>query len=265
MSELDLLDADATQQASAAPNARWSAAVTFATAAVCLIVMEYLAGPRALSDLADALHELVPGLPPWYELRLSRWAALADLALWVATRALGFVVIPALVIRLLLKRRVRSFGLALPGHVGQLRPYLVLFALVSPLLLLASLRPEFRAYYPFYRRAGESWLDLLIWESIYAFQFLCVEFFFRGFLLVGTQARLGSLAVFAAVIPYCMVHFTKPVLEVFGAIPAGLVLGVLALRTGSIWGGVFLHVAVAWTMDALALFGAQGLPERFWP
>jgi membrane protease YdiL (CAAX protease family) len=207
----------------------------------------------------------VPGLPPWYELRLSRWAALADLALWVATRALGFVVIPALVIRLLLKRRVRSFGLALPAQAGQLRPYVTLFALVSPLLLLASLRPEFRAYYPFYRRAGESWFDLLLWEAIYAFQFFCVEFFFRGFLLGGTQARLGSLAVFAAMIPYCMVHFTKPVLEVLGAIPAGLVLGVLALRTGSIWGGVFLHVAVAWAMDALALVGAQGLPQRIWP
>jgi uncharacterized protein len=263
--ELESIDADAARLASSGPDATWSAAVTFVAAAVCLIVMEYLAGPRALPDFADGLHELVPGLPPWYELRLSRWAALADLGLWVATRALGFVVIPALVIRLLLKRRVRSFGLALPAQVGQLRPYVTLFALVSPLLLLASLRPEFRAYYPFYRRAGESWFDLLLWEAIYAFQFFCVEFFFRGFLLGGTQARLGSLAVFAAMIPYCMVHFTKPVLEVLGAIPAGLVLGVLALRTGSIWGGVFLHVAVAWAMDALALVGAQGLPQRIWP
>jgi membrane protease YdiL (CAAX protease family) len=239
--------------------------VTFVVAALCLTVMEYLAGPHALADLADALHELFPSSPSWRELRLSRWAGLLDLTLWIATRALGFVVIPAFAIRLLLERRVRSFGLALPGRLSDLSPYLLLFALVSPLLLIASLRPEFRAYYPFYRRAGESWLDLLLWEGMYAFQFFCVEFFFRGFLLSGAQGRLGSLAVFAAMVPYCMVHFTKPLLEVLGAIPAGLVLGVLALRTGSIWGGVLLHVGVAWTMDALALLSASGLPRRFWP
>jgi uncharacterized protein len=259
------LDAEAARLREREPERDHAAAITLVVAAVCLTVMEYLAGPRELGDLADLLHQLRPELPAWHELRVSRWAGLLDLTLWVATRAFGFVVIPAFVIRLVLKRRVRSFGLALPEHVSHLKPYGVLFALVLPLLVIASLRPEFRAYYPFYRRAGESWLDLALWESLYAFQFFCVELFFRGFLLGGTFKRLGSLAVFAAMVPYCMVHFTKPLLEVLGAIPAGLVLGVLALRTGSIWGGVILHVAVAWTMDALALASGAGLPDRFWP
>lgn len=259
------LDAEAARlrERQRAPN--HAAAITLVTAALCLTMMEYLAGPRALGDLADFLHRLAPELPDWRELRLSRWTGLYDLALWVATRALGFVVIPLIVMRSSMKRRIRSFGLALPTHVSDLKPYLLLFALVLPLLVIASLRPEFRSYYPFYRRAGESWLDLALWESLYAFQFFCVEFFFRGFLLSGTHRELGSAAVYVAMIPYCMVHFTKPLLEVLGAIPAGIVLGVLALRTGSIWGGVLLHVAVAWTMDALALASGSGLPERLWP
>jgi membrane protease YdiL (CAAX protease family) len=263
--ELSAIDADAERLRRDDPAAQRAAPWTFVVAALCLILMEYLAGPRSLADLADAVHDIAPSLPAWHELRISRWAGLLDLTLWVATRTLGFLLIPALVIRLFLRRRVRTFGLALPARVSHLKPYLVLFVLVLPLLVLAALRPEFRAYYPFYRRASESWFDLLIWEAQYAFQFFCVEFFFRGFLLSGTHARLGSLAVFAAMVPYCMVHFTKPVLEVIGAIPAGLVLGVLALRTGSIWGGVLLHVAVAWTMDALALAAGPGLPDRLWP
>jgi membrane protease YdiL (CAAX protease family) len=41
--------------------------------------------------------------------------------------------------------------------------------------------------------------------------------------------------------------------ETFGAIGAGLILGTLAMRTRSIWGGVMIHVGVAWTMDLLAV------------
>jgi membrane protease YdiL (CAAX protease family) len=51
-----------------------------------------------------------------------------------------------------------------------------------------------------------------------------------------------------------MVHFGKPLPEVLGAVVAGLVLGAMALRTRSIWGGVAVHLGVAWTMDLLALW-----------
>jgi membrane protease YdiL (CAAX protease family) len=43
--------------------------------------------------------------------------------------------------------------------------------------------------------------------------------------------------------------------ETFGAIGAGLILGTLAMRTRSIWGGVLIHIGVAMTMDVLALAG----------
>jgi membrane protease YdiL (CAAX protease family) len=54
-------------------------------------------------------------------------------------------------------------------------------------------------------------------------------------------------------LPYVMIHFTKPILEALGAVFAGTVLALMSLRTRSIWGGVTIHVAVAWTMDALVL------------
>jgi len=86
-------------------------------------------------------------------------------------------------------------------------------------------------------------------------QFIALEVFFRGFLLHGLRRALGANAIFVMVVPYCMIHFQKPMPETFGAIGAGLILGTLALRTRSIWGGVLIHVGVAMTMDVLALRG----------
>ncbi len=93
----------------------------------------------------------------------------------------------------------------------------------------------------------------LLWESMYAVQFVVLEFFFRGFLLFSLARYIGVYAVFVMVIPYCMVHFGKPFAEVLAAIPAGVLLGYLALKTRSIWLGAALHIAVAWTMDVLSL------------
>ncbi len=60
------------------------------------------------------------------------------------------------------------------------------------------------------------------------------------------------------VVPYVMIHFRKPMFETVGAVIAGSVLGVLSLRTGSIWGGFLIHIAVAISMDvaAMAIRGA---------
>jgi membrane protease YdiL (CAAX protease family) len=86
------------------------------------------------------------------------------------------------------------------------------------------------------------------------FSFFSLEFFFRGFVLQTLKYSLGSMAVPVMVIPYTMIHFSKPLPECIGAIIAGLVLGFLSLKTNRIWGGVLLHVAVAISMDVLALW-----------
>jgi membrane protease YdiL (CAAX protease family) len=59
-----------------------------------------------------------------------------------------------------------------------------------------------------------------------------------------------------------MIHYGKPLPETMGAIGAGLLLGTLAMRTRSIWGGVLIHVGVATTMDVLALRGCPPIGGR---
>lgn len=241
--------------------------VSLIVGAFSLVMMEYVGTPLALSRFVAALGKPAPdslagGLVALYA---SRWYALLELGFWTFFRVLGFALIPMFVIRFVFKRPIRDHGLAIRGLQGHLHIYALLFALVLPLILFAATRAEFVRYYPFYRQASESWLDLIVWELMYALQFFALELFFRGFWLEACRRTMGSAAIAAMIVPYCMIHFTKPVLEVLGAIVAGFVFGFLAMRTRSIWGGVFLHVAVALTMDLMALAQSTGLPTRLLP
>jgi membrane protease YdiL (CAAX protease family) len=231
------------------PPAFPALACTLATGS--LVFMEYCSERQLLRALYRARPALYSG----------EWAPLIELSAWIAIRLIGFFVLPWILLRAL-GQRLRDHGLS---RLPPLSPYLALFALVLPAIVLASLRPEFVRYYPFYRLAGRSWLDLASWELLYAAHFVALEFFFRGFWLTALRAQLGSQAVYVALVPYCMIHFSKPLLEVVAAIPAGIVLGLLAMRARSIWGGALLHVAVAWTMDALALLQSGGFPRQLTP
>jgi membrane protease YdiL (CAAX protease family) len=76
---------------------------------------------------------------------------------------------------------------------------------------------------------------------------------------------MGSHAIFAMVVPYCMIHYGKPFPETMGAIVAGIVLGTLAMKTRSIWSGFLIHVSVAISMDVAALMQTEGMPTTWYP
>jgi membrane protease YdiL (CAAX protease family) len=174
-------------------------------------------------------------------------------AFWVGCRVLCYFLIP-LATLLALGHNPLNFGLRARGVVRHIPLYFVLAGVMLPIVVAVSLLPAFQRYYPFHDYAGQSVRGLLLWEGLYALQFIALEFFYRGFLLFSLERYLGAYAVFVMVIPYCMVHFGKPFAETLAAIPAGVVLGALALRTRSIWPGAALHIAVGWTMDLLSLW-----------
>ena len=76
---------------------------------------------------------------------------------------------------------------------------------------------------------------------------------------------MGSTAIFAMCVPYCMIHYGKPYLETCGAIIAGIALGSLSMRTKSIYSGFLVHVTVALLMDFLALAQKDALPTLWYP
>lgn len=219
-------------------------------------------GPAALALVVTALVLTLLEylfLPPYVEARLRglpRHALPApslDAGLiWAAGCIVGYALLPALLVRLVERRPLSDVGYRLSGTLRHLPVYLGLYALMLPAVWLAARRPDFAAVYPFVPDALASRRAFVTWELAYLAQFFALEAFFRGYLLFTLERRIGRLAVFVMVVPYGMIHFHKPMLEALGAIAAGVVLGFLALRYRSFYGGALLHALVALTMDGLA-------------
>lgn len=181
------------------------------------------------------------------------YSRLHQLTYWSGCTFVGYMLIPMAWTKVVMGRSLRDTGLRVEGFFRHAWIYAVLFALVLPIVYLISGTQNFQQTYPFYHHAGRSAYDFLAWELLYALQFMSLEFFFRGFLVHGLKRRFGFYSIFVAVIPYCMIHFGKPLPEALGSIVAGLTLGLFSLFTGSIWLGVLIHISVAVAMDVFAL------------
>jgi hypothetical protein len=180
--------------------------------------------------------------------------ALAQHLWWAGGCVLLLLLLPLVLLRVVAGVRPAECGLRVKGTLRDAPAYLLLFVVFAPVVWLASKRPDFLATYPFYRpRSGGLRSDFWTFEVAYCLQFLCIEYFFRGVMTLGLKPALGRASILVMLAPYCMIHFHKPMLEAFGAIGAGLVLGHLAWRTGTVVYGWFLHYAVALSMDLLAL------------
>lgn len=248
-------------------SARYRVFVTLFTVSVSLLLLNYA---RNSSNLVTVLAWVAPYIdmrPMDLISAVRNWsyAGLLGYCWWGFWHVVAYVVIPVLVVRFAFRERIRGFGLG----IGELRQHWIWYlVLVTPILVFvvfASFRSDFVVHYPFYKGAGRSWMDLVLWETIYVSQFICLEFFFRGFFVFSLRPILGVNAVAVMCVPYLMIHFTKPWLEATGAILFGLFLGVLALRSRSIWGGVAVHVMVAVSMDMAALIQTGRIPQRWLP
>ena len=184
---------------------------------------------------------------------------LCQLVLWVGACVLGYLIIPIIYLKIC-GRKISDYYLGWTGFQAHLGVYLLLFIPTSLLVIWVSFWPEFQAIYPFYSLTGRSWFDLIIWEIAYGIQFFALEFFFRAFLLESLRKSIGIASVMLMLIPYCMIHFAKTPAESAGSLVAGFILGMMALRSRSIWGGVLLHWLIAIEMDIMSLWQKGGLP-----
>jgi hypothetical protein len=140
-----------------------------------------------------------------------------------------------------------------------LRPYFQLLLVLMPVIAIASFEQGFRNYYPTYKSNPVAevmnWPDFvppLIYEIAYGMDFFNVEFMFRGFMVVGMSRLLGKEAILPMVCAYCFIHFGKPIGECISSAIGGYVLGIISFHTRNIWGGVIVHVGIAWMMELAA-------------
>ncbi|TND06532.1 MAG: Abortive infection protein [Bacteroidetes bacterium] len=178
------------------------------------------------------------------------------LAFWVGILNFFYFVIPWIVIRFVFRERVSDYGVKIKGAFKDYWLYALMLLIMLPLVWFFSGTHSFQLRYPFYDIVkGESlWPEFWVWEALYFSQFFTLEFFFRGFMTIGLRRRFGYYSVLVMMIPYCMIHFGKPMPETIGAIIAGLVLGTLSLKSRSIMLGVLIHYSIAITMDLFALW-----------
>ncbi|MCW3104292.1 MAG: hypothetical protein JWO09_2732 [Bacteroidetes bacterium] len=226
------------------------------TVAFSLTMIKYLGDVRFMIDFLKGTS--FTAMSSGYEdlMTVNKNAQLYRLLYWVSVMILFYFVFPVLMIWFVFRQGLADYGLAIKGAFKDYRLYALMLCVMIPLVLFFSRTESFQQRYPFYDvQQGEPFYpNFIVWEVFYFMQFFALEFFFRGFMLHGTKQRFGYYSVFVMTIPYCMIHFGKPLPETIAAIIAGVVLGTLSLKSRSIWLGVAIHYSVAITMDLCALY-----------
>jgi membrane protease YdiL (CAAX protease family) len=137
--------------------------------------------------------------------------------------------------------------------LDSLQPYLIMLLIMLPLLVLAALQKDFQAVYPkakiLQSIPAKGW-QYVLYELAYGFDFLSIEFFFRGFLILALANICGTHCIIPMACFYCTIHLGKPMGEAISSFWGGLLLGIIAYNTGSIWGGLIVHLGIAWLMEA---------------
>lgn len=222
-----------------------------------------LFGAPALFALRSSLH-----LPAGWGPRVTSDPASAAYRIFFV-RSIGYMlkalclIVPLVIFWFLANRRRTSlYGL---GKPETWRPVNYLLLLMIPLVLLAAAQPSFLSVYPKARLLyAISTPDVfsrwyyLVFEGSYGLDLFSMEFFFRGFLILGMLRICKTNSIIPAAVFYCTVHFGSPVGECISSYFGAMLLAFVALRARSIYPGVVLHLALAWGMELAA---AVNLPS----
>lgn len=136
------------------------------------------------------------------------------------------------------------------------KPYLLMLLIMIPLIAAASTQHDFLNTYPRLKDVNavlynvrNSWFYHLLHELSYGSDFISVELFFRGFLILAFIKVAGKDAILPMACFYCTIHFGKPLGECISSYFGGIILGIVVCNTRSIIGGLMVHLGIAWLME----------------
>ncbi|MBE0651214.1 MAG: CPBP family intramembrane metalloprotease [Bacteroidales bacterium] len=165
-------------------------------------------------------------------------------------------ILPLLYMKLGMKKPMRDFGWGLGDIKYGLTWLIGIPLIVVPLIYIASKMPGMRVEYPLAKSLITDPSPFVVYEIIYVlFYYVAWEFFFRGFLLFGLKDRFGAVnAILIETISSTLVHIDKPEGEIIGAIVVGILFGMIALRSKSIWYVFLIHASIGVLLDYFIIF-----------
>jgi membrane protease YdiL (CAAX protease family) len=129
-----------------------------------------------------------------------------------------------------------KFGLTVIGVTTILSPFLV-YQSAQSIEHLTFYRNEF----PLLITSNSPTL-FAAWCLTLLPHYIGYEFFYRGYILFGLEKRIGSYgAILFQTTLTILMHIGKPMGETWGAAIGGILMGLLVLRTRSIWYVVIFH------------------------
>ena len=138
------------------------------------------------------------------------------------------------------------------------KTYLGFLLVMLPLIIFASTQQDFLDTYPKLKQInvnlGEYINQLLLYEPLYLADFIMLEWFFRGFMVLFFARYISQKSVILVALVYCSFHFGKPILECISSFFGGYLLGYIVYKSKSIWGGVIVHMGIAFLVDVFAFY-----------
>ncbi len=121
------------------------------------------------------------------------------------------------------------------------------------LVLAGFISPE---YYPMCKSPliEKYFLVFFLFETFQFVYIISFEYFFRGFILFESAKIFGNNALVVTLLPYIMIKFGKPPIEIYTAILVGLALSYMTLKTRSFWYAAIAHGLLATIVDVLSAY-----------
>lgn len=182
-----------------------------------------------------------------------------------------------LLVALALGERPAGLGLRLPRPLRPRWLYPLFSGLILIGVFLGAYNPALTAFYPFSRTLTLAWrgggfaVHVLFYIVLY---YLPWELLFRGILLLpfvrlvdrrfperplSGASGIPLAIVILQAIPATLLHFGHPFPETLLALPFGIVMGWLVLRTGSLLPGLALHALAGIGQDLFIILRAIGV------
>ncbi len=177
---------------------------------------------------------------------------------------LFFGIIPFVILLIFSDKDIAFYGI----NLNHLSTSLYWILGISPLLIIMnffnSKKADNLALYPQVRSEIWSLSTLVISGLTWILYLAAYEFMFRGFLLFVSLQYLGVWSAIALnVAIYSLVHVPKGIKEAVGALPLGIVLGIITVQTSSILVAFVVHIVLALSNEWFSLKAHPDINIKF--